>query len=117
MRFKLALLYQVHDAGHAGQREGAISDKRNGGMKFQPRIGDDANGARRIDRRKQSKQLQHQNKRRSERTHERQSIGRSDDQIDQCYRPGEKDQDFEKVSNRASTKRMAAQTEKCSLKE
>ncbi len=70
---------------------------------------------RRINRRDQSKGLNHENKWRGEGAHERKPVGRTDQQINQRHRPGEKDEDLEQICERTTAKGVTAHRQKRSL--
>src|SRR5205814_9288723 len=71
---------------------------------------------RHIDRRGEGERLHREDKRRRERSHERQAIGGSDQQINQRDRPGEKHENLEEIRERASAERMAADGKERRLK-
>ena len=50
-RLELALLNEVHHTRDAGESERAVSNKRDGRVKFQPRIGRQSSAVRCVDRR------------------------------------------------------------------
>src|SRR5215510_9496804 len=68
-----------------------------------------------INRGEQGKSLQRENKGRCERTHEREPIGWPNEEIDKRNRPGKKDKDLEKIRQRATSERVAADREKSGL--
>lgn len=71
---------------------------------------------RHIDRRGQGKRLQRENERRRERSHERKAIRRTDQQINQRDRPGEKDENLEEICERTAAERMSADGKERRLK-
>ena len=87
MRLELALLDQVHHACDAGESERAVSDQRDRGVKFQPRICRQPDMVRFIDWRDQRKQLQQDHQRRSECAHQRKPICWPNDQVEKRDRP------------------------------
>src|SRR5205807_176974 len=116
MRLELPFLHEVHHARHTREREGAVGDHRDRGVKFQPWVGRQTRRMRHIDRHNQGKRLQRENERRRERAHERQAIGGSDQQINQRDRPGEKHENLEEIRERASAERMSTNGKERRLK-
>lgn len=70
-----------------------------------------------IDRRDEREELNEKNQRRRKGSHERQSISRTDDEIDERYRPTEEDKDFEQIGDRATTERVSTQVKKNRLED
>jgi len=116
MGLELALLDEIHYPGNAGEPEGAISDERNRGVKFQPGIWRQFDRVPHINRRDQGKSLNQENERRGERPHEGEPVSRPDQHIDERNRPGEEDQNLKQVRQRASTKCMTTDGQECRLK-
>ena len=70
VRLELPLLDQVHHAGNASEGKRAVGDKRDGRVKFQPRVRAYADGVWFINRREQRKKLKQNHQRRGEGAHQ-----------------------------------------------
>ena len=117
MRLELPFLHEIHHPGYAGEGEPPIGDHRNGSVKFQPRIRRQLHLMRDIDRREKGEGLNSENERCRKRPHERETIGRSHQQIDERDRPGEKDEHFKQIGQRTTAQSVAAHGKKGGLAE
>ena len=70
-----------------------------------------------IDWRDEREKLNQKNQRRRKRPHERQSISRADDQIDERDRPTEENKDFEQIRDWATAERVSTQVKKNRLED
>ena len=112
---ELPFLDKIHRAGDAGERERAVGDNRDRGVKFQPRIWRDWRSAWCVDWQDQSSNLEKKNKRRGKRAHQRQPISRPNEHINKGNRPSQENQHFEQVRNRTTTEGVSADGQERSL--
>ena len=117
MRFKLALLSQIHHPGHPGQGKRAIGHHRNRRVKLQPRAVWGENRVRRVDGGKQRDGLNQKNERFREHPKEGEPVSRPDQKIEEDNRPTQKHEHFKEVRQRAMSHRPAPFREKRRLEQ
>ena len=116
MRLDLAFLHEIHHARDAGERERAVSHKRDRRVEFQPRVRRQPRRMEIVNLGQQSECLNDKNERRRERAHQRKAIGRSDQHVNQRNRPSDENENLKQVRDRTAAKRMTADRQKRRLK-
>jgi hypothetical protein len=107
---ELVFLDEIHDASDGSESEGSVGDDREGGVEFHPRVGEGDAGDG-VGGSEGGEEEDRQDERGGEGTHQGESIGGADDEVDEDDGPAEEDEDFEEVGDRAGADLLAAEEE------